>query len=203
VNEDEVRELVARKCAQVRQERTEEIESLREEIEELREENQRLRERVGLSESRENGIPEDVPRIMQLEDMPVRDREARLSANQQRAVDVWSVWDVYADKGGARETLKYSELRRFLRSRNEGSVTYQTAKRTAEFMVRLSEGMLQKDRTEDGEKRLTRVMSVDEWRVEHYSEKERERQKRKAERTVEAKEDAAETFTQFEVVSAD
>jgi hypothetical protein len=198
MNEDEVRELVARKCAEVRQERHEEIEALRDVIEDLQEENKRLRERVGLSESRENGIPEDVPRIMQLEDMPVRDREARLSANKIRAVDVWSVWDVYADCGGEAETLKYSEIRRFLRSRNGGQdMTYQTAKRTAEWMVKLSEGMLRKDHTEDGEKRLTRVLSVDEWRVQHYEEKEEERKKREAEWTVEAKEEAEETFSQI------
>jgi hypothetical protein len=204
LSEDEVKNLVAERNAETRRMLFEEIEQLQEEIGELREENERLLERVGLSESRENAIPEDVPQLMRYADLPVRDREARLSANQQRAVDVWTVWDVYADCGGEIETLRISEIRKFLRSRNGGDgITYQTAKRTAEFMVRLSEGLLEMDHSPDGDKRLARVMSVDEWRVEHYREKKEERERRKAERTVEAREEVEQTLGKMEEGSAD
>lgn len=160
-------------------------------FEDAADERSEIKEHVGLKQARENGIPEDLPRLMRLAELPEKDRTAQLSENQQRAVAVWSTWDIYADKKGSHETLDYSEIRKVLQSRRGGDrVRYETIKRVADMMVRLGEGMLEVDDSPEDKTRIKRKKSVDEWRRDHYERKKQERERRKAEAKIEAKEEA-------------
>lgn len=192
----EVRELVAQECAKVRKERVEEIERVEDEVEELQDEIVRLKRRVGLAEAERDGVPEDLPALLRYESLPERDREERLSANKQRAVDVWALWDVYASKGerdGEKvEHIHVKEIRRILRTREGGEhVNSATIDRVLDFLERMSEGMLEvrESPTERQGRVVELVQSVDEWRASKYEREERERERRKQELKEDARED--------------
>jgi len=197
ITEERARKISAEKNAETRSILFEEIEELREVIEELREENEKLKKRVGMEGAGLSEVPEDMPQLMRYVEIPRKDREAYIGdkKNALRAIQIWELWDIYADCGGEKETLHVSEIRKILKTRG-APTSGSTITRVLNFMERLGEGFLTVEEDPQRQGRLVvREMSLDEWRQEKYAYMKREREKRRREIEAEKEEEAEKIFT--------